>query len=686
MPGERRPSFSVVTGVVGFLALFGYSLQLLEPQIPLPRTNDLANERSAYLRQAGHQRIDWMRMGPTAVVAARTKAVPIMLVMGTSWSRLGRVLDRDVFSDGRIADYLDSHFVCARVDMDEEPEWRNAFLPLSRAGFGALPELQIVFLLSDGRLLGYYAPQDAKEVVDADGFLNRIIAIEALYKNQLEGELTDGPEPAQRNDVAMIEGAGSPVLPDVRGFGAMIQGMADPLNGGFPIRGSQRLWPYAWLFEALSGQKKALQASLSPILRTGIVDWLDGGFFRMSDSLDWSGIHFDKLAVEQASMIQMLTLAAFQMDDPLAQAIAMHGFDSLVGEFMEGGLIRSGRPGDEDKRGRSARSSFSPRKLWDLYWSGTLSDRESELARNVLGLDVARNYQAVIRAERPDLIEAPEVVEVIRKLRDSIKRPAKFAGEGRLDVNGTCAARLIECARMWGDQSRLDKALALSDRLDRFRAADDVTHLESGSDYAYLGDYLAYADAKLQDFLASGRGKSLDDGVAVLRRALVVFKGEGPDLFDLGNSAPLAPPIPELLDNAGESSTAQLIRLLDQYGRLLKGDPRSRGFMRLAYTEASKFAKIAEGAGIYASAFQCASLRLTNEMHAFTVGDDAVDMANDLYRSVPVQLVAPAVGPVRPDMQSMRPGIYLVRESRIEGPLSVSDAARRLGSRLSLGP
>lgn len=685
MPGELRPSFSVVTGVVTFLALFGFALQLLAPRIPLPKPNSLADERSAYLRQGGHEQIDWIRMGPKAIAAARGRAVPIMLVMGTAWSRLGRILDRDVFSDGRTADYLDSHFVCARVDLDEEPEWRNAFLPLSRTSLGSLPELQIIFILPDGRLLGYYVPRAAREVIDADDFLNRIIAIVAAYEKGSGSETPGAPEPAQLNEVAAIKGAGSPALADTRGFAAVLEGLADQRNGGFPNGGTQRLWPYAWLFEALSGQKRTLKSSLGPVLRTGIVDWLDGGFFRMSDSLDWSGVHFDKLAVEQAAMIQMLAIAASQGGDPLARPIAERGFDSLLGEFMRNGLIRASRPGDEDARGRSERSSFTPREMWDLYWFGALSSRESDLARNALGLDVKRNRQMVVRAERPGQILTADVEEVIRKLRDSVERPAKFAGEGQLDVNGYCAARLIECARLWGDQKRLEKALELCDRLDQFRAADDVTHVASTGDYAYLGDYLAYADAKLQDFLASGRGRSLEDGAAVLRRAMVVFKGRSEGLFDLGHGAALGSPIPELVDNVGESATAQLIRLLDQYGRILKGDSRADGFSPMAYLVASKFAEIAEDAGLYASAFLCATLRLANEWHAFAAGPDAVNLANALYRLVPVQLVAPALGPVRPDIQRARPGIYLVRESQVVGPFSVEEAARRLGSRLSLG-
>ncbi|MFY9235238.1 MAG: DUF255 domain-containing protein [Fimbriimonadaceae bacterium] len=687
MPGHSRPSFSVVSGLVLFLALFGFALKLLKPSIPPVGENALADERSMFLRQAGNQRINWLPLGDEVVAEARSKGLPIMLVVGSPWSKLGRDMDRKAFSDNSVADFLRRHFVSTRVDLDERPDWRNAFLPLSRAQIGLLPDLQIAFLEPDGYVLQVYARRAGEQALDAEAFLNVLIEARDRHRRTVAGDPAGNHERLQIVDLGRLGAAETRQLPNLRAYAAYLRSITGRHGGFAPIRpvpGAQRLYPLAWQFLAMSGQRSTLEKSLLPALQSGIVDWLDGGFFHLAADEQWERIDFDKLAIEQAAMGLTVAQAA-NNGDPFQRAIAKMAFDSIVEEFMDGGLLRSSRRGDEAPNDRSLRSSFSPRKLWDLSWSGELSSGDLEIGRTVFGLNLRDNRPMVLRASQQDRILSPSSNAALEKFRKiAARQPRQFSDGTYLDVNGYAAARMIEGARLWSDKGLLREALALLDGLEDFHSADDVSHSQTGTDYAYLGDYLAYADARLQDYLATGRVPSFDAGVAVLRRALVVFRDPRTGTYNLRGSSPLGRSAPELIDNIVESTIAQLIRLLDAYGRLTQQEETGLKLRKEAFALASRYQGLANEAGLAAAGYFAAMLRMANEPHAVAVGLDAIVQANRLHRLRPFQLVAPAFGPVRADLQRRAPGIYVVDAAGAAGPMTVAQAAARLGRFLKL--
>src|SRR4029078_11794695 len=81
------------------------------------------------------------------------------------------------------------------------------------------------------------------------------------------------------------------------------------------------------------------------------------------------------------------------------------------------------------------------------------------------------------------------------------------------------------------------------------------------------------SDAALQDYLTSGRVPSLQNGLAVLQRALITFSGTSPGELRVGlppssHLLPSATATAQLVDDMGESASAKAIRLCTAYGRL----------------------------------------------------------------------------------------------------------------------
>nr|HWA83187.1 hypothetical protein [Fimbriimonadaceae bacterium] len=134
---------------------------------------------------------------------------------------------------------------------------------------------------------------------------------------------------------------------------------------------------------------------------------------------------------------------------------------------------------------------------------------------------------------------------------------------------------------------------------------------------------------------------------------------------------------PEIVDNIRESCTAQVIRLGSEYGRLL--GPAGVDLIRASNEALARFAPICPALGQYAAGFYCAAAEVEDGTYAVTVGVNAVDLAAQLARLAPGRLVAPAFGPVKSPGNA--PGIYVIRNDAVQGPLTLQQAVAQYFSR-----
>lgn len=679
-----KPSYGVVTAVIVVLAVIAFLSRASIGLIPPGPTNSLAGEPSEFLQQAAHEQIDWKPLSEGVFSEARRLDRPIMLVVGSACSWAGRKFDADVFTAPEIRGYLARNFICVRVDAMLFPEYANAFLPVSRglkidqARLGIPPDLQVWFLDPKGQLYSSVAYVAAGEPLDPVVFLGALVDAANRY-DRLATEPVQMGE-IQRHDLRAISGPLPQELPNLAQY-ALDLGLACPPGGGIPNRGFQRLWPEAWRFQLLAGRWDDYRRSIAPCLESPLSDVLDGGFFTCARSLDWRAIEYDKLAIENAGMLRTLALAAVLMKDPVSRRLANRAFDCLAGPFVKGGLIAAGQIGETAGLDRSPRYSFSPRELRDLL----PNEADRQWTRDHLGLRVETNPQMTPLLESLDLpARDPADYERIVGALGAHRPAPSFAGFQQLDVGGYCVARMLEAARLLGDQERSIRAATLFDQLDAFRTQDVVIHsLAPGTKpHVYLGDYLAYADAALQYFLATGNGDALDHGVAVLRRGLFLFAAKDRGVFTLSQppSTALAPrdaTAPEIVDNRRESCTAMLIRLCSDYGRLLGAKAAD---LRVTGSDAlTRFAEIGPALGPYGGGYACAALKSTQPQFAVVVGVDAVREATALAALLPGRLVTPAAGAApRPGRAA---GVYIVGGGATRGPLTPSQAVAQWSAR-----
>ena len=83
--------------------------------------NKLAKEKSAYLRHAAEQKIDWLPWSEEAFDRARAEGKPVFLSTGAVWCHWCHVMAKEVFENEEIARLMNELFINVKLDRDERP-------------------------------------------------------------------------------------------------------------------------------------------------------------------------------------------------------------------------------------------------------------------------------------------------------------------------------------------------------------------------------------------------------------------------------------------------------------------------------------------------------------------------------------------------------------------------------------
>ena len=121
-----------------------------------------AGARSAYLRSALHQPVQWNEWSSEAFARAAREDKPVLLDIGAVWCHWCHVMDRESYEDAALAAIINEHFVAVKVDRDERPDVDARYQAAVQAisGQGGWP--LTVILTPDGRPFfgGTYFPRE----------------------------------------------------------------------------------------------------------------------------------------------------------------------------------------------------------------------------------------------------------------------------------------------------------------------------------------------------------------------------------------------------------------------------------------------------------------------------------------------------------------------------------------------
>lgn len=103
--------------------------------------NHLKGESSPYLLQHAENPVDWFPWGEEAFAKAEREDKPVFLSIGYSTCHWCHVMAHESFENMEIAEILNRHFVCIKVDREERPDIDSVYMTVCQAltGSGGWP-------------------------------------------------------------------------------------------------------------------------------------------------------------------------------------------------------------------------------------------------------------------------------------------------------------------------------------------------------------------------------------------------------------------------------------------------------------------------------------------------------------------------------------------------------------------
>ncbi len=277
-------------------------------------TNRLAKEQSPYLLQHQHNPVDWFPWGEEAFAKSRKENKPIFLSIGYSTCHWCHVMERESFENESVAEFLNRHFVCIKVDREERPDVDKVYLTAVQAltGQGGWP--LSVFLDTHLRPFygGTYFPAESRHGLP--GFLLLIRQIHHVWEGRNHeithtaadlirklGNLTKHTTKSNSSlTVAWLHAAAEVCKnefdPDYGGFGRAPK-FPRPVQPDFLLRYGIRYMDQ----DAID----AVSFTCMRMANGGIFDQLGGGFSRYSVDEKWLVPHFEKMLYDNAQLLSL---------------------------------------------------------------------------------------------------------------------------------------------------------------------------------------------------------------------------------------------------------------------------------------------------------------------------------------------------------------------------------------------
>ena len=322
--------------------------------------NRLVNSSSPYLLQHAHNPVDWYEWGPEALERAKSENKPIIVSIGYSACHWCHVMERESFENEAVADVMNAHFVCIKVDREERPDVDSVYMDAVHAmgQQGGWP--LNVFLLPDQRPFygGTYFP--------AEGWSRLCLQIAKVFKEQqaeLEKSAADFMKNIGRSEVekyGLVDQDSSFTKEALHEMFKKFEENFDYNKGG-NNRAPKFPMPVTYQFLLREGVINKNESALDHVKRTldnmawgGLYDQVGGGFTRYSTDMDWFVPHFEKMLYDNGQLLSLYAEAYQHFKDSYYAEVISQTFDWLEREILspEGGLYSALDADSEGEEGK----------------------------------------------------------------------------------------------------------------------------------------------------------------------------------------------------------------------------------------------------------------------------------------------------------------------------------------------
>lgn len=277
--------------------------------------NQLALEKSPYLRQHRNNPVHWCPWGQEALDKAQNENKLLIVSIGYSACHWCHVMERESFENKQIAELMNTHFVSIKVDREERPDIDQIYMLAVQlmTGRGGWPLNCIC--LPDGRPIyggTYFNPQEWANILQQ---LQHMWTQDPNMAYEYAEKLASGIKQTERLPIESLPADFSPA--QVHDIVEKWRDKFDPIHGGlqqapkFPMPNN---WDFLLQYGVWAGDTSItdhVHFTLKKIAAGGIYDHVGGGFARYSVDERWHIPHFEKMLYDNAQLVS-LYLSAYQ--------------------------------------------------------------------------------------------------------------------------------------------------------------------------------------------------------------------------------------------------------------------------------------------------------------------------------------------------------------------------------------
>ena len=487
------------------------------PQLPLARDASLGNNVSPYVTKYANDLIFWHALTPQSLELARKLNRPLLMSSGYLSCYWCHRMAEDTFSNPALAKFINDHFLPVIMDREvhiEEDRSLQSFMQDTQ-GISGWPAVVIMTPLGYP-VFGYtYTDPDSlksslHEFIDNWNRSASNIADSAYIdsqerrKNRSQGD-------------APIEGLSSLELLQL--FLVQANAATDFVYGGF---GADAKFPFVpqmnTLIElsALNPDAEVMgfiRLTLNSMLDSALIDPIEGGVFRYSETRAWNKPHFEQMLYNQALVSKMLLRASAVLKNERYREAGLDMLDHIVQNFkLDSGWYAS------------SLSAVSPDGVDGGYYLWN-----SEQLENVLGADWMESVENRLPDEQyilpAPIAEAPGVLMSLLEHRNV--RPRQRDDKPVLSWNGLVLSTMAYGAAL--DDRFVDEAEALANLLMREVGNDSLSMIAGDHEtgLSALGTHVRLAGGLFDWWQVSGDPDVLARAVDMLIESAGRFREQG---------------------------------------------------------------------------------------------------------------------------------------------------------------
>jgi len=466
--------------------------------------NALANETSPYLRQHQHNPVDWLPWGNEALRRASASDRPLLVSIGYSACHWCHVMERECFENDDIAELMNEHFVCVKVDREERPDVDAIYMEAvqTMTGHGGWPlnvfitPEQVPFYAGT-----YFPPEPRPGMPSWPQVLGAVAQAWKLRRDEIREQ--SGPMAARLAGGARLKPAEGPVSAQILDDAvAELRSLFDSINGGW---GGAPKFPPSSTIEFLlrRGETPMALQTLRSMASGGVYDQVGGGFARYAVDETWTVPHFEKMLYDNA-LLARAYLHGWQVSgDHVLRRTAEETLDWALREMTgpEGAFYSALDADSEGVEGKFY--------VWSIDELRSILGADADLAIAWFGVTEHGNFEGANILESRGPEPEPEVRERIRaallRAREDRIRPG-------LDDKRLTAWNALMI-------SALAEAGAVLERADYLDAARDAA--------AFILDEMRTPDGRLLRTYNAGEAKLnayLEDHAFLLEALITLYE------------------------------------------------------------------------------------------------------------------------------------------------------------------